>query len=122
MASSSATGNSGLVAGSAGHDGFMNAIRCSWDPPHTNAGGVVNRIQYCRRAGDDSLFTDSLCPEWPDRRRIFNQYRFDGWNVARRRYPIVVQVLAFTREELFHQRHPQTLGHATLDLTLNQSR
>src|SRR5277367_2445469 len=117
MASSSATGSSSLVAS---EDGFAYAIRRGGNPAHAYAGSVVNRIQDRRSSRNHGLLADTFRAEWSDRRRIFNQNRFDWRNVSDRGDQVVMQILALAGKEFLHQRHAEALSHTAFDLSFDQ--
>src|SRR5437879_3321329 len=110
MASLSGTSGSSAVVGGAGEDGLAYAVRGCGNPAHTDASGVVNRIQDRWSSGDDSLLADAFRPEWPYGGWIFDQDRFDWRYIAGRGNQVVMQILALARKEFFHQSHPKSLS------------
>src|ERR1700736_4081715 len=103
-------------------DGRDHAIGRRGYLANARAGRMMDRVENGRRRGDQRLFANALGAERADGRSVLHKNGFDRRHVADRRDEIIMQVLALAGEELFHQRHPEALRRAALDLTLDQSR
>ena len=112
-----------LFAGEiAAEDGGANAVGRRGQAANAHANRIVNCVQDRGRGWNHRLLADPFGAERPDRRRIFDENRLDRRHVASGRNQIVMKVLAFAGEKLFHQRHAQALGDAAFDLSFNQRR
>src|SRR5207248_9121259 len=99
---------------------FAHAIRGRRNAADANADGVFDSIENRGCGGNHRLLADSLSAKRTDRGWVLDEDRFNGRHVSRARNQVVVKVLAFSWEELFHEGHAEALSDSTLDLTFDQ--
>ena len=97
-----------------------NAVGRCGQTVHAHANRIVNGIEDRGRGRNHRLLADPFGAERADRRRIFDEDRFDRRHVAGRGNQIVVKVLAFAGKKFLHQRHPQSLRGAAFDLSFDK--
>src|SRR5215469_5777204 len=115
MASSATCASVGL-----GENGSAQAVGSRRNLVNAHAGRIVNGVENRRGCRNYGLLADSFRAERADGRRIFDQDGFDWRNVPGRGDQIVMQVLALSWEEFFHQRHAQSLRNSAFDLAFNE--
>ena len=98
------------------------SVRRRWNARDAGAGRVMDGVEDCGRSRDQSLLADPFCAKGSDGRRLLDENAFHRRHVADGGNQIVVQVLAFAGNKLFHQRHAEALRRAAFDLSLNQRR
>ena len=103
-------------------DRRTQAIRRRWNARDAGAGRVMDGVEDCGRGRYQSLLADPLGAKGSDGSRLLDENAFHRRHVADGGNEIVVQVLAFAGNKLFHQRHAEALRRAAFDLSLDQRR
>src|SRR6476646_3338001 len=97
-------------------EGLADAVGSCGNSSHAYTSRVMDRIENCWRGRNYGLFANSFRPKRSQGRWILDQNRFNWRHITHRWNQVVVQILAFARKEFFHERHAETLRHATFDL------
>ena len=99
---------------------LAQAVRQQRDAGGAHAGGVMDGAQDGRRGRHQAGLAHALGAGGAERLAILDQDAVDLGHVADRRDQIVVQILGAAGQILLHQRQPQPLGDAALDLAFDQ--
>src|SRR5258706_8049155 len=95
-------------------------VRQHGNPAHAHASRLLDRAENRGRRRDEARLADSLGAERAERFLVLDQDTTHAGGVADGRNEIVVQVFGAPGNVLFHEREPEALKRAALDLTFNQ--